>query len=48
MKHNSYFEGKVQSLAVGTAGGPATVGVIVTSSRPRMEPFPESVRATAA
>jgi purine/pyrimidine-nucleoside phosphorylase len=28
MKHNSYFEGKVQSLAVGTAKGPATVGVI--------------------
>lgn len=28
MKHNSYFEGKVQSLAVGTTDGPATVGVI--------------------
>jgi purine/pyrimidine-nucleoside phosphorylase len=28
MKHNSYFEGRVQSLAVSTAGGPATVGVI--------------------
>lgn len=28
MKHNSYFDGKVQSLAVGTAEGPATVGVI--------------------
>ncbi len=28
MKHNSYFDGKVQSLAVGTADGPATVGVI--------------------
>jgi len=28
MKHNSYFEGKVQSLAVNTAEGPATVGVI--------------------
>jgi len=28
MKHNSYFEGKVQSLAVGTPDGPATVGVI--------------------
>jgi len=29
MKHNSYFEGKVQSLAVGTTDGPAKVGVIV-------------------
>lgn len=28
MKHNSYFDGKVQSLAVNTAEGPATVGVI--------------------
>ena len=28
MKHNSYFEGKVQSLAIGTSDGPATVGVI--------------------
>ena len=28
MKHNSYFEGKVQSLAVATPEGPATVGVI--------------------
>ncbi len=28
MKHNSYFEGKVQSLVVNTAEGPATVGVI--------------------
>jgi uncharacterized protein YaiE (UPF0345 family) len=28
MKHNSYFEGKVQSLAVSTPDGPATVGVI--------------------
>ena len=28
MKHNSYFEGKVQSLTVGTTDGPATVGVI--------------------
>ena len=28
MKHNSYFEGKVQSLAVATPDGPATVGVI--------------------
>lgn len=28
MKHNSYFDGKVQSLAVGTTDGPATVGVI--------------------
>ena len=28
MKHNSYFEGKVQSLAIGTTDGPATVGVI--------------------
>ena len=28
MKHNSYFEGKVQSLALNTAEGPATVGVI--------------------
>lgn len=28
MKHNSYFEGKVQSLAVNASDGPATVGVI--------------------
>lgn len=28
MKHNSYFEGKVQSLVVNTPDGPATVGVI--------------------
>jgi purine/pyrimidine-nucleoside phosphorylase len=28
MKHNSYFDGKVQSLAVNTLEGPATVGVI--------------------
>lgn len=28
MKHNSYFDGKVQSLVVNTADGPATVGVI--------------------
>ena len=28
MKHNSYFDGKVQSLAVSTPDGPATVGVI--------------------
>jgi hypothetical protein len=28
MKHNSYFEGKVQSLVVNTPEGPATVGVI--------------------
>jgi uncharacterized protein YaiE (UPF0345 family) len=28
MKHNSYFDGKVQSLVVSTPDGPATVGVI--------------------
>ena len=28
MKHNSYFEGKVQSLGLTTPEGPATVGVI--------------------
>lgn len=28
MKHNSYFEGKVQSLALTTSAGPATLGVI--------------------
>jgi len=28
MKHNVYFEGKVQSLGLTTAEGPATVGVI--------------------
>jgi hypothetical protein len=28
MKHNSYFDGKVQSLAVATHDAPATVGVI--------------------
>jgi len=28
MKHNSYFDGRVQSLALTTPEGPATVGVI--------------------
>jgi uncharacterized protein YaiE (UPF0345 family) len=28
MKHNSYFEGNVQSLAITTGDGPATIGVI--------------------
>ncbi len=28
MKHNSYFDGKVQSLGLTTEEGPATVGVI--------------------
>lgn len=28
MKHNSYFEGKVQSLGINTPEGYATVGVI--------------------
>jgi len=28
MKHNSYFDGKVQSLGLNTSEGPATVGVI--------------------
>lgn len=28
MKHNAYFDGKVQSLGVNTTGGYATVGVI--------------------
>ena len=28
MKHNSYFDGKVQSLAITTPEGRATVGVI--------------------
>jgi len=28
MKHNTYFGGKVQSLAVAAPEGPATVGVI--------------------
>jgi uncharacterized protein YaiE (UPF0345 family) len=28
MKHNSYFDGKVQSLTITTTQGPATVGVI--------------------
>ena len=28
MKHNSYFDGKVQSLALNTPEGPATAGVI--------------------
>ena len=28
MKHNFYFEGKVQSLAINTSEGRATVGVI--------------------
>jgi len=28
MKHNSYFDGKVQSLEVNTENGAATIGVI--------------------
>ncbi|MCW2279499.1 pyrimidine/purine nucleoside phosphorylase [Heliophilum fasciatum] len=28
MKHNVYFDGKVQSLEVNTENGPATIGVI--------------------
>jgi len=32
MKHNSYFEGKVQSLAINTSEGNATVGVIEPGS----------------
>jgi uncharacterized protein YaiE (UPF0345 family) len=28
MKHNSYFDGKVQSLGLNTPEGPATAGVI--------------------
>lgn len=30
MKHNVYFEGKVQSLGLNTEGGYATVGVTTT------------------
>ncbi|HVN49123.1 MAG TPA: pyrimidine/purine nucleoside phosphorylase [Bacteroidota bacterium] len=43
MKHNSYFDGQVQSLSLTTADGSATVGVISkgaftfgTSSQERM------------
>ena len=32
MKHNSYFEGKVQSLALREHDGPATIGVIEPGS----------------
>jgi purine/pyrimidine-nucleoside phosphorylase len=32
MKHNTYFEGKVQSLELATSGGRATVGVIEPGS----------------
>jgi uncharacterized protein YaiE (UPF0345 family) len=32
MQHNSYFEGKVQSLAITTPEGRATVGVIEPGS----------------
>lgn len=34
MKHNSYFDGKVQSLALETASGAATVGVITPGKYP--------------
>jgi uncharacterized protein YaiE (UPF0345 family) len=51
MKHNSYFEGKVQSLAMSEAEGPATVGVIEpgsykfsTSSQERMTVIAGSLR----
>ena len=52
MKHNSYFEGKVQSLAVNTPDGPATVGVIEpgkftfkTDSEERMQVVAGSLKA---
>jgi len=51
MKHNSYFEGKVQSLALAEPEGPATVGVIEpgayrfsTSSEERMSVIAGSMR----
>lgn len=44
MKHNSYFEGKVQSLGLETESGNATIGVITpgtysfsTSTQERMQ-----------
>jgi purine/pyrimidine-nucleoside phosphorylase len=52
MKHNSYFGGKVQSLALDEADGPATVGVIEpgayefsTSSEERMTVLSGLLRA---
>lgn len=52
MKHNSYFEGKVQSLALTESEGPATVGVVEpgvyafsTSSEERMSVVAGSLRA---
>jgi len=51
MRHNAYFEGKVQSLALSEAGLPATVGVIepgkysfATSTEERMTITAGSVR----
>lgn len=32
MKHNSYFDGKVQSLGLSEPEGPATIGVIEAGS----------------
>jgi len=52
MKHNSYFGGKVQSLALMEPEGPATVGVIepgaytfTTSSEERMTVVVGGLRA---
>ena len=51
MKHNSYFEGRVQSLALSEGDGPATVGAIEpgeysfsTSSEERMTIVAGSMR----
>jgi uncharacterized protein YaiE (UPF0345 family) len=52
MKHNSYFDGKVQSLAFAEPEGPATLGVIEagaysfsTSSEERMTVLSGTLRA---
>jgi purine/pyrimidine-nucleoside phosphorylase len=52
VKHNSYFEGRVQSLALNESEGPATIGVIEpgsytfsTSSEERMSVVAGSLRA---
>jgi len=52
MKHNSYFEGKVQSLGLNTQEGPATVGVIAqgkftfkTDAEERMQIVAGSLKA---
>jgi purine/pyrimidine-nucleoside phosphorylase len=46
MKHNVYFDGRVQSLALETKDGPATVGVITPGRYSFSTEFQERVVVT--